>query len=67
MTYHIDASKVDLNALKARIKETDLIPSRACLMDDIDDHFEELESREISNLDDLRKILKNKNKMQDFK
>jgi len=64
MTYHIDGSKVDINALKSRIIETDLIPSRACLMDDIDDRFEKL--KEISNLDELRKTLKSKKKLEEL-
>ena len=35
MTYHMDAERVGLDELRKRIVETDLIPSRAALLDGI--------------------------------
>ncbi len=33
MPYHIDAEKVSLDELRKRIEETDLVPSRASLLE----------------------------------
>jgi hypothetical protein len=59
MPYYIDAAKVTLDALLSRIKETDLVPSRAVLRDEIDDHFNKLKINGILTLSELRKAVKN--------
>lgn len=58
MAYHIDAERVSLNDLQKRIQETDLVPSRTPLLDEIDAKMKLLERHGITTLGDLRKDLK---------
>ena len=59
MSYYIDAEKVSLDDVQKRIKETDLIPSRCSLLEDIDEKFLKLKANGALTLADLRKGLKN--------
>ncbi len=61
--YHIDDEKVTLKDLKKRMLETDLVPSRASLLDDIENIFVRLEENGYETLSDLRKALKNAKKI----
>ncbi|MHC1770319.1 MAG: DUF4332 domain-containing protein [Flexilinea sp.] len=58
MKYHIDAEKTNLNDIMMRIEETDLIPSRVCLKDEINLKFEKLSQHGIQTLAELRNCLK---------
>ena len=66
MSYYLQAEKVSLDDLQTRIEETDLVPSRSSLLEDIKDKFEILKSIGISTLADLRKELKNSKKIPSF-
>ena len=59
MSYYIDAEKVSLDEIQKRIKETDLIPSRSSLLEDIDEKILKLKANGFLTLADLRKGLKN--------
>lgn len=59
MSYYIKAEEVSLDDLRKRIEETDLVPSRISLLDDIAARFEKLKEHELLTLADLRKELKN--------
>ena len=58
MSYYIDAEKVSLDDLQKRIEETDLVPSRGSLLEDIDGTFLKLKAYGFVTLADLRKKLK---------
>ena len=60
MRYYIDDEKITLEELKKRIKDTDLIPSRASLLDALDENIIALKKAGISSLADLRKAIKTK-------
>lgn len=59
MPYYIDAERVSLDDLRTRIQETDLVPSRRSLLEEIDGTFLRLKSHGFTTLADLRKSLKN--------
>jgi hypothetical protein len=59
MSYYIDAEKVSLDDLQKRIEETDLVPSRSSLLEEIDETFSKLKAHGFVTLADLRKGLKN--------
>ena len=59
MAYYIDAEKVSLDDLRKRIKETDLVPSRISLLDDLNEKINKLKQQGFLSLADLRKELKN--------
>ncbi len=58
MLYYIDAERVSLDDLQKRITETDLIPSRCLLLEEIDGKFQRLKAHGFATLADLRKGLK---------
>ena len=58
MAYHIDDASVTLADLKQRIEATDLVPSRACLVDGIDSALSALGAHGITTLVELRDALK---------
>ncbi len=60
MPYHIKAEEITLDGLKARIIETDLVPSRKMLLDDIDENFSKLERSGLKTMADFRKAAKTK-------
>ena len=66
MGYYLQAEKVSLEDLQKRIEETDLVPSRSSLLEDIEDKFKNLKKHGISNLEDLRNELKNAKKIPSF-
>ncbi|KLK87648.1 hypothetical protein SZ63_10140 [Methanoculleus sediminis] len=63
MSYNIDAEKVRLDDLQKRIEETDLVPSRSSLLEEIDGTFSKLKAHGFATLADLRKALKNPKKI----
>ncbi len=58
MPYYIDANKVKLEDLMFRITESDLVPSRRKLLEDIEIIFEKLKKYGIFTLADLGKSIK---------
>lgn len=58
MAYHLDAEKIDLVALQKRIESTDLVPSRAALLDRIGAKMDSLRANGIRSLAALRAELK---------
>jgi len=58
MSYYIDADEVSLDELRKRIESTDLVPSRASLLDEITNKMKTLESHGIQTLAHLRTELK---------
>lgn len=59
MNYYLDAEKISLDELRKRIKETDLVPSRSSLQENIEENFEILKENGYPTLASLRKELKN--------
>lgn len=55
MSYYIDDEKITLDELKKRIKDTDLIPSRTSLLNNLNENIIALQKAGISSLADLRK------------
>jgi len=66
MTDYSKPETVSLSDLKTRIRSTDLVPSRAGLLEDIDAIFEKLSQRGISSWMDLQKCIKNPKHLDDF-
>jgi hypothetical protein len=58
MAYHINAEKISLTDLQKRIEATDLVPSRASLLDGLGTKMKSLEKHGIITLADLRNELK---------
>jgi hypothetical protein len=66
MTDYSKPVTVSLDDLRARIKSTDLIPSRVPLLGDIDGIFQRISQKGIRTLMDLQKAIKNPNHMEKF-
>jgi len=64
MAYHLDAEKVSLDDLQKRIEATDLVPSRAALLDGLGMKMKALEQQGITTLADLRKELKTTKRLE---
>lgn len=64
MAYHLDAEKVSLDDLQKRIQATDLVPSRASLLDGLGLKMKALERQGIATLADLRKELKTAKRLE---
>ena len=58
IAYHIDAENIRLEDLRKRIEASDLVPSRACLTDEIGEIMKALEKQDIQTLACLRRELK---------
>ena len=63
MPYYIDANKVKLEELMLRITESDLVPSRRKLLENIEINFDKLRKQGIITLADLRKAIKSPKNM----
>ncbi len=66
MSYYINADHVALSDLQKRIEATDLVPSRAALLKDIQRKFQKLSAQEIKTLADLRKQMKTAQQISAF-
>jgi hypothetical protein len=64
MAYHIDAEKISLGDLQKRIEATDLVPSRAALLDRLGTKMKSLEKQGIVTLADLRNELKTPKRLE---
>ncbi|HEX2998078.1 MAG TPA: hypothetical protein VHP14_24855 [Anaerolineales bacterium] len=58
MVYHIDAENINLDDLQKRIEATDLVPSRASLLEKLGSKMKALEQHGIRTLACLRDELK---------
>ena len=66
MGYYIDLEKISIDKYKEILTSADLLPSRMILKENINKNFDILKNQTVKNLDELLKILKNKQKLQDF-
>ncbi len=64
MAYHIDAENISLGDLQKRIEASDLVPSRASLLEKIGPKMKVLERQGITTLADLRNELKNSRRLE---
>ncbi len=64
--YYIDLKKYPLDQFKNELKESELLPSRKILKEQIDDRFKILSSNGIKNLGDLASSLKTPKKTKEF-
>ncbi len=64
MAYHIDAEKISLGDLRKRIEATDLVPSRASLLEGLGTKMKSLEKQGITSLANLRKELKTSKRLE---
>lgn len=63
MNYYINSEDINLDELQKRIEETDLIPSRRPLLENIKKYFKILKNNGYATFADLRKDLKNAKKI----
>jgi hypothetical protein len=66
MGFYIDLKNINIDKYKKILKSADLLPSRKILKANIDDIFDTIKKQEIENVDELRRALRNKNKLQEF-
>jgi hypothetical protein len=64
MAYHLDAKKISLDDVQKRIEATDLVPSRASLLDGLRQKIKSLEKQGITTLADLRNELKTAKRLE---
>lgn len=66
MPYYIQLEKIQLSEYKNKLKNAYLIPSREILKENIEERFEYFMKIGISNILELQKLLKNKNKFAEL-
>ena len=66
MAYYIDAENVSLNKLRERIQNTDLVPSRVSLLENLDAKMKLLEQQGITTLATLRIALKTSKRLDEL-
>lgn len=66
MGYYIDLKSINIDEYKETLKSADLLPSQMLLKNNIDEVFSSIAKQKIENVEDLRKALRSKNKLQDF-
>src|SRR5512133_1979483 len=64
MAYHLDAEKIKLGDLQKRIEATDLVPSRASILEGLGTKMKSLEKQGITTLADLRNELKTSKRLE---
>jgi hypothetical protein len=64
--YHINLEKYSLQQFKQNLESREMIPSRVILKEALDERFEILQNRGISNLKELIEALKTKQKIELF-
>lgn len=64
MNYHFDAEKISLDDLQKRIETTDLVPSRAVLLDGLAKNIEILKQKGLTSLAKLRNEMKNPGRLE---
>ncbi len=63
MGYYLDGDKITLDELQKKILDTDLVPSRSVLKEDIEDKFLKIKECSIDTLESLRRELKTSKKI----
>ena len=66
MGYYIDLGNISVDHYKEILRSADLIPSWMVLKENIDENLDAIKNQGISNLDELQKALKSKDKVQEF-
>ncbi len=66
MGYYSDLKNISIDDYQEILKSADLLPSRMILKNDINDIFKIIKEQKITDVDELQKALKNKNKLQEF-
>jgi hypothetical protein len=66
MGYYINLENMSIDEYKEILKVADLLPSRKVLKNDIDEKFDALKEQQIENVEELRRALSNKGKLQDI-
>jgi hypothetical protein len=66
MPYYLNANETTIKGLQKRLQETDLVPSRIKLLENIDNTFKKLAMAGISTFADLRNELKNSKNISSF-
>jgi len=66
MAYYINDASISLPNLRKRIEATDLVPSRATLLEGIENNFFELEKQGITTLAALRYELKSNKRLENI-
>ena len=66
MAYYMDGASISLPNLRKRIETTDLVPSRATLLEGIENNFLELEKQGITTLAALRHELKSNKRLENI-
>lgn len=64
MPYHLDAQKISLDDVRKRIEATDLVPSRASLLDGLGTKMKALEQQGIATLAELRSELRTTKRLE---
>jgi hypothetical protein len=64
MAYHIDAEHISLDELQKRIEATDLVPSRASLLEKMESKMKALKQQGITTLARLRNELKTSKRLE---
>ncbi|HMK53329.1 MAG TPA: DUF4332 domain-containing protein [Methanobacteriaceae archaeon] len=64
--YYINLSEYPLNKFKEELMESELLPSRQILKEDLKDRFKILKENGISNLAELMSLIKTTKKAKDF-
>ncbi len=64
MNYYIDLHSICLQEYKSQLGESDLLPSRRILKENLDDYFDILAKAGFQNVGDLQNTLKSKIKLQ---
>ncbi len=66
MGYYIDLQKISIDQYKKILESADLIPSWMILKENIRKNLDIIKKHGIKNLDELKKTLKDKSKVQEF-
>ena len=66
MGYYIDLTTISLGEYQKKLEESDLLPSRMVLKENLNERFDKLTDQGIKNVYELQQALKNKNKLQKF-
>ena len=64
MGFYVNLEKISMDDYREILEAADLLPSRMILKEDIDDRFDKLKQQQIENVEELRKVLSNKSKLQ---
>lgn len=66
MGYYVDLAAVSIDEYQERLKSADLLPSQMVLKDGIDEIFGRIMAQQVETVEELRKRLRSKSKLQDF-